>query len=611
MVASAAETDRVFAAFQKVMKLATFDEAVEALSHIAEAALDFETTALYPKQGKIRITSITNDDYCYIIDHEFCGPFEKLLPYMVGKRWWVYNAKFEIRWTDYWCERLSLPLLEICDVDFLAKAKLGGHASSLAKMCARDLHIVLTKELQMSDWSAVQLTDGQYEYAGFDAYVTWKLACQWQKELTDAQFEGFWVFNDAVRATVECEDVGMFLNTDVHADTVTVWETKYKTFERYLRRFTPVGVIENLNSNKQVGKFLKGELPKEVLAHWPMTAKTKDLQLEGAYIKAMARQFGYPFNRWLAALAGYKYYGKYLSTYGDTLITKAMLDGVITSRFNIAQAATGRFSSSTTNLQNIPRKKLVRQAFYAPEPDKQVMCLADYSGIEIRVLAEESGDQTLLHDTVFGNVHAASAAQIFSLNLGEVLEILENKGHKAHGQMKALRTKAKSFTFQLTYGAGAGALADVLHCSYDEAIDAINAWADRYGKAYHFRTKMFDAMKASGGYLPICDGRTVKVFKDDQTLPVASNYPIQGAAASVMYRAMYHVHRLFRERDIPAYLCATVHDELLCYADTPYAEEAMETQLEGMRLGWLDIFPGTVTDNLTEHAIGTDWSAKP
>jgi DNA polymerase I-like protein with 3'-5' exonuclease and polymerase domains len=604
-------TEVEFAKYKSVMRLATFDEAVEALSSIKEAALDFETTALYPKEGKIRITSVANDEHCFLVDHEFCGPFEKLLPHMQNITWWVYNAKFEVRWCDYWAGRLGLPDLDICDVDFLAKAKIGGHPSSLAKMAARDLKIILDKELQMSDWSEPLLTDGQYDYAGFDAYVTWKLVKHWKKLVEPSHWRGFDVFNDSVRATIECEDTGMFLNTDVHCDTVAVWERKYKTFERYLRRFTPVGVIPNLNSNAQIGKFLKSELPKEVLANWPMTAKTKALQLEGSYIRSMSRQFGYPFNRWLAALAGYKYYGKYLSTYGDTLITKASLAGTITSRFNIAQAATGRFSSSTTNLQNIPRKKLVRQAFYAPEPDKQVMCLADYSGIEIRVLAELSQDKQLIHDAIYSDVHAASAAQIYGLNLDHVLEILENPEHQGYRQLKEMRTKAKGFTFQLTYGAGPSALSDVLRCSFDEAIDAINAWAARYGRAYAYRNTMFDIMKSSGGYLPICDGRTVKVFKDEQTLPVAANYPIQGAAASVMYRAMYHVHRLFKERDIPAYLCATVHDELLCYADTPYADEAMETQLEGMRLGWLDVFPGTVTDNLIEHAIGTDWSAKP
>jgi len=604
-------TERMFAESKAKYKLTNADDAKTLLEVIDEAALDFETTALYPNEGKVRLTSICNDDYHFVLDHEFVGPFEQYYPLMQGKIWWVYNAKFECRWCDYAADKLGLALLDIRDVDFLAKAKLGGHHTSLAIMAKRDLGIIIDKEAQSSDWSMLQLTEMQYDYAAFDSHVTWAIRNKWYDELTDEHLKGFHVFNDAVRATVECEDTGMYLDTDVHSDTITVWETKYKTFERYLRRFTDEKTIPNLNSNQQIGKFLRAELPPQLLKTWPVTGKTKQLQLEGQYLRSISRQVSYPFNRWLAALAGYKYYSKYLSTYGDTMITKASLAGVITSRFNIGQAATGRFSSSTTNLQNIPRKALVRKAFYSPNPGEELMCLADYSGIEIRVLAELAGDATLLNDTIYGDVHAASASQIFGLNLDAVTEILENKEHNAYKQMKELRTKAKGFTFQLTYGAGPGALSDVLRCSYDEAVEAINAWAERYPKAFHYRSKMFDTMKASGGYLPICDGRTVKIWRDDQTMPVAANYPIQGAAASVMYRAMYHVHRLFRERDVPAWLCATVHDELLSYAKTPHAEEAMAVQLEGMRLGWLDVFPGSVTDNLTEHAIGIDWSAKP
>ena len=150
----------------------------------------------------------------------------------------------------------------------------------------------------------------------------------------------------------------------------------------------------------------------------------------------------------------------------------------------------------------------------------------------------------------------------------------------------------------------------MLRCSYDDAIKAIQKWEERYPRAYNYRNLMFDKMMATG-YLPVCDGRTIFVWKSDRSMPVAANYPIQGAAASVMYRAMYRVRNRLVAHDVDAVIAATVHDELLLYAHKDHAENAMSQQLAGMTEGWLDIFPGTVTDNLADWKIGTSWADKP
>ena len=153
-------------------------------------------------------------------------------------------------------------------------------------------------------------------------------------------------------------------------------------------------------------------------------------------------------------------------------------------------------------------------------------------------------------------------------------------------------------------------MSDVLRCTFDDAQDAIQKWAARYERAYNYRIKMFDAMNEDG-FLPVCDGRPIYVWKNARTMPVAANYPIQGAAASVMYRAMYRVRNRFVNGGLDAYIAATVHDELLSYAHRDHAEAAMDQQLKGMEEGWLDIFPGTNTANLSDWAIGTTWAAKP
>ncbi len=592
--------------------ITSIEEAHSLLADVTEAALDFETTALSPEDGEIRLTSICNDDIQFIIDHYFLGHFSDYVEYFIEKRWWVYNAKFECAWLDYYSPDYEI---EVLDIDFAKKAKMGGMPTSLAKMAKYDLNITMEKEEQASDWTRPSLTQGQIDYAGFDSYVTWELKKHWwDEELNDEQKKGFHVFNDAVRATIEAEVTGLTLDPLHHAKLIKIWETKHGTFERYIRKWTPKSIIANLNSSQQIGKFLKETLPQELLAVWPRTEKTKQLQIEGSYLRSTSRRLSYPMSRWMAALAGYKYYSKYLSTYGETLLTKQALSGKVTSRYNIAQAATGRYSSSNINGQNIPRKPVVRSSFISPMKGTATMCLADYSGIEVRVLAELSGDEQLLHDAINSDVHSASASQIYDIDLDYFIEVIESKGKGKYAnvfpEFKEMRSRAKTFTFRLTYGAGFEVLSDQLKTTYDGAIEAVTKWAERYPKAYDYRNKIFDQMNADG-FIPVCDGRTIYVRKPDRTIPVAANYPVQGAAASVMYRAMYHTRKNFIEDDLDAHICATIHDELLSVAHVDDAEDAMWAQLDAMEQGWLDIFPSTSTDNLIEWAIGDDWSCKP
>jgi DNA polymerase I-like protein with 3'-5' exonuclease and polymerase domains len=122
---------------------------------------------------------------------------------------------------------------------------------------------------------------------------------------------------------------------------------------------------------------------------------------------------------------------------------------------------------------------------------------------------------------------------------------------------------------------------------------------------------MFEQMRKTG-YLPIKSGRTVFVPFPDRTLPVASNYPIQGAAADVMYRAVARVRdALANDIDYPAKMVASIHDELLLLTLPEHGADLELVLTKQMTLAWLDIFPGSVTDNLYDSAVGMSWAAKP
>ncbi len=591
----------------------SFEEAIAILDKIDEAGLDFETTGRRPEEGaEVRLTSICNADHHILIDHFYIGKFEKYIPYMRKQKWWVYNAKFEQKFFDHYDP--DFETVTVLDVDFLKKVKMGGGPSSLAGMC-RDIGIKLEKSEQASDWSSPTLSERQLNYAAFDSHVTWKLRKHWYEETTPEQRGAFHILNDAVRGTIECEDTGLYLDFGVHKETVDMWHTKRTTCYKYLRRFTPKEVVNNLQSDQQIGEFFKKELPADIIEGWPKTAKTKKLQITNDLLRSLGlRVQDQNFSRWIAALVGYRYYGKYISTYGDVLLEDQVQQGKIKSRFNIGQARTVRYSSSARNLQNIPRKVVVRRAFHAPKSLNQLMLLADYKGIEIRVLGEISQDEQLLYDCTYGDVHSASACAIFGHDYEYFCEVIESGGKGKYANIyplfKEQRSKAKGFTFQLLYGAGAGALSDVLRCTYEEAEEAIRAWAKKYPKAYAYRFAMESIMMETG-FLPVVDGRTIYIRRGDRALPVAANYPVQGAAASVMYRAVYWVNKLFKERSVNAWLAATVHDEVLAYCDKGHETDGLECLIDGMKDAWLDVFPGSNVDNLLDPVIGTTWADKP
>jgi DNA polymerase-1 len=381
-----------------------------------------------------------------------------------------------------------------------------------------------------------------------------------------------------------------------------MWGLRRDAAERVLRQHTPESVIANIRSKIQISNFLKSVLDDRAIAAWPKTDKTKQLQTTRAILRMSSFRAPYPFSRWLAALMVFNRADKYLSTYGQKLITSQELAGRIYPRLNIAQAITGRLSSSgAMNEQNLPNSKTVRKSFIAGEGKKLVV--ADYSGVEIRVLAEVSGDEQLKQDCIYGDVHSESAVTIFNYEHGAFFNAIENNEGWAKGQ----RGKAKGFTFQLTYGAGGGALSMVLRCSVDEANEFVKKWAARYPKAYHYRQFMYEKMGHSG-YLPVVSGRTIYVSRKDRTMPVASNYPIQGAAADVMYRAITRVQYLLEFYEVSAWVMATIHDEVIVLAEEAHAKRAAELVKQGMTEAWLDIFPNTSTDNLLEVGIGDDWA---
>ena len=296
----------------------------------------------------------------------------------------------------------------------------------------------------------------------------------------------------------------------------------------------------------------------------------------------------------------YRKYQKLESTYIDALIPMRDANGRIHTRFDPVGTATGRISSAEPNLQNIPVRtelgKAIRGAFVA-RPG-WLLVDADYSQIELRVLAHMSGDATMINAfREDQDIHARTAAEVYGVPLDEVT-----------GQM---RSASKAVNFGIVYGISEFTLAKNIGVSRYEAKDFIDRYFDRYPgvKAYmdaavkkgHEQGYVTTLMNRRR-YLPELTSSNFAVRSFGERC--AMNSPIQGTAADIIKLAMIAVDRALREEGFEAKLILQVHDELIV--------EAPEAEAERVRDLLRRCMEGVMTLSVplrTDISIGGDWRA--
>ena len=354
-----------------------------------------------------------------------------------------------------------------------------------------------------------------------------------------------------------------------------------------------VGHDFNIHSPKQLGVILFEELS------LPAPKKTKTGYSTSAEVLEKLRRF-HPI---IDDILEYRQVTKLKSTYVDGLIKLADENHRVHTTFKQTGTATGRLSSAEPNLQNIPiRTEMGRELrrYFIPKSGDYVFIDADYSQIELRLLAAISDDENMREAFCSGkDIHTSTASTVFGVAPEEVT--LE------------LRKRAKAVNFGIVYGMGEFSLAEDLHISRYEAKEYIESYLASYPKIDQY----LHDVKAQGradGYVTTAFGR--RRYIPELSAPnkmtqafgerVAMNSPIQGTAADVMKIAMINVHRKLREAGIDAKLILQVHDELIIEAHRDVAERAKEILQYEMEHAATFSVPLDV-----EVAIGDDWySAK-
>ena len=346
----------------------------------------------------------------------------------------------------------------------------------------------------------------------------------------------------------------------------------------------------NLDSPKQVCALLFEELKLPALVKTPTGQPSANEEA----LEAIADQHELP-----RVILDYRSMAKLRSTYTDKLPDMVNRDdGRVHTSFHQAGAATGRLASSDPNLQNIPIRtedgRRIRRAFVAP-PGRRILA-ADYSQIELRIMAHLSEDPALLRAFSSGvDIHRATAAEVF----GKALDTVSGNERRA----------AKAINFGLMYGMSAFGLAKQLGISRGEAQDYIGLYFSRYPGVREFmdRTRQ-DAREK--GYVETVFGRRLyleNIASRNAGLRAgaeraAINAPMQGTAADIIKRAMIELHGWLEPHADKAMLVLQVHDELVFEADAGFVETLREAVVERMsRAAELRV------PLLVEVGVGENW----
>ena len=332
------------------------------------------------------------------------------------------------------------------------------------------------------------------------------------------------------------------------------------------------GTDFNINSPKQVGELLF-----ETLALDRKAKKTKSGQYVTSEEVLQELNDRHPI---VQKILDYRELKKLISTYIAPLPTYINpATGKIHATYNQTVTATGRLSCSNPNLQNLPirseRGKLIRQAVI-PDPGC-VFLSADYSQIELRLMAHLSADEHLLQAFREGqDIHAATAAKIFGVPISEV--------------SKDMRRRAKTANFGIIYGISAFGLSQQLHSSRQEAKDLIDGYFASFPKVASYIEQQKQTAREQGyvetmfgrrRYLPDINSRnaTVRNFAERN----AVNAPIQGTAADIIKLAMVRIHKRLKEENMQTQMIMQVHDELNFNVPVAEAERARDIIVSEMQ----------------------------
>lgn len=413
------------------------------------------------------------------------------------------------------------------------------------------------------------------EYAAEDADITLQL---YNCLRPIVEKEGLWELYCAIEepmidVLVDMEFTGVKIDSNLLRDYSATLSAELVQLEQRIREMAGEPNL-NVNSGRQLGDVLFSKMR---IAEKPKMTKTKQFCTDEEYLKGFAAE-----HEIVRTILEYRGVKKLLSTYIDALpLLVNPVTGHIHTSYNQAVTATGRLSSSNPNLQNIPIRdaigRPIREAFI-PSTTDRLLLSADYSQVELRLMAHLSGDSSLCEAFDNGeDIHAATAAKIYNKSISEVTP--------------EERRRAKTANFGIIYGISAFGLSQRLDISRTEAKELIEGYFTSYPKVKEYMDRVVSEAHQTGSVTTIYSRRRYLDGIDSRNANTralaernAINAPIQGSAADIMKKAMVGVYRSFKSQGIRSKLILQVHDEIvvdLIPSEREAVERIIREQMEG------------------------------
>ncbi|MBA3632996.1 MAG: hypothetical protein H0W58_09350 [Acidobacteria bacterium] len=553
--------------FQLITDAETLQKACDGLKTEDYLGFDTETTSLDPYQGNVRLVQLSNGKDTKVIDlkpfaergdlrtSEELAPLRELLsadkPIKIA-----HNAKFDAKWVKH---HLGAELGGVFDTLLASQLIAAGDQDrrhSLAEVTSYFLGTELDKSEQVSDWNAPELSQSQIEYAARDAATMIPLREKMLEKLkSDELIRVAKLEFDCVMPIAAMELSGFYLDKARWREQLEKVKIAQAKVAVELQQLLSAGVAQaslfgvteiNLDSQAQVTDALKN-------LGVPVPATTRGWQLQPLAID-------YPV---VAKLLEYRGVAKSLSSFGENILEFIEpKTGRIHADFRQIGAPTGRFSCSKPNIQQIPHEQEYRRCFRAP--DGRRLITADYSQVELRILAEFSNDENFIKAFQSGeDFHTTAAAQVFSVKPEDVTP--------------EQRSFAKRLNFGVVYGIGSQRFALMTGLKQTEAENIMR----RYFATY----RGLDAWLREAGQKVLTNriartasGRMMRFrFDENDRAQIASarrngmNMPIQGTSADILKRALRLLHDEIRGTS--AKLVNIVHDEIIVEADASETEQ--------------------------------------
>lgn len=477
------------------------------------------------------------------------------------------NLKYDIKVLDKYDMPVKGPMFDTMLAHYLINPDMRHNMDVLAETYLNYTPISITELIGKKGKNQLSMRDvpleKQTEYAVEDADITFQLAQHFRPELKEANIEKLFLEIEIpllrVLADMELEGINLdekFLNSlssDLNNDIASLEQKIYEA----------AGSEFNIGSPKQLGEILFDKLK---LVDKPKKTKTGQYSTAEDVLSYLAKD-----HEIIQSVLDYRGLAKLKSTYVDALPEQVEPStGRVHTDYMQTVAATGRLSSNNPNLQNIPirteRGRQVRKAFI-PRDDKYTLLAADYSQIELRIIAALSEETTMIEAFKNGeDIHASTASKVFDVALADV--------------SREQRSNAKTVNFGIIYGVSAFGLSNQTDLSRSEAKELIDTYYKTYPKLRNYMSEQVDFARENGyvqtvlgrrRYLKDINGSNAMVRGAAERNAV--NAPIQGSAADIIKIAMINIHKKLKEGDYKSKMLLQVHDELVFDIYKPELED--------------------------------------